>query len=223
LKFQDYIDFLPSNISPVKLLILNKLWHTDTHDFPKPWVSSADLLDLTGQKYFDRRARELRDQTGCDLETKHVADLGGHAWRIKSPNLATPQDREYLSQSQKKNLFSTFNNACAICGKVADAGVRGLQADHRVPISRGGTNDISNWQAVCNHCNVGKRRACEGCTIDCLTCSWAYPDKVGISIIISMKEHILKNVTELSQRKNQTISETLEEAALLYIKQDHSL
>ena len=218
MKFDEYIKTLPSGISDVKLKILKKLWHADSKSFPKPWVSSAELLDLTGQKYFDRRARELRDQLGCDIETQHKAELGGHAWRINSPKLAPPQDREYLTQSQKSQLFSSAKNTCAICGKISEPGVRGLQADHKIPISRGGTNALENWQAVCNHCNVGKRRACEGCAIECATCSWAYPDVVGINTLVSINEKILSRITEYSKSTNQTTSHVLEEAAIYFIE-----
>ncbi|MHB8236172.1 MAG: HNH endonuclease [Acidithiobacillus ferrivorans] len=218
MKFKDYIDALPSHVSDVKLTILKKLWHTDSSGFPKPWVSSAELLELTGQKYFDRRARELRDQIGCDIETMHKAELGGHAWRIKSTNLAAPQDREYLSQAQKIQLFAAARSTCSICGKITEPGVRGLQADHKVPVSRGGTNAIENWQAICNHCNVGKRRVCEGCTIECTTCSWAYPEIVGINTLISINEKVLSKITEYSKAANKTASHVFEEAAIYFIE-----
>lgn len=218
MNFNEYIESLPSSISDVKLAILERLWHDDTNNFPKPWVSSAELLELTGQKYFDRRARELRDQTGCDIETQHIASLGGHAWRINSPSLSAPQDREYLTQSQKSQMFSAANNTCSICGKIAEAGVRGLQADHKVPVSRGGTNAIENWQPICNFCNVGKRRACEGCTIECATCSWAYPETVGITTLVSISENVLSQITEYSKRNNQSTSHVLEEAAIYFIE-----
>lgn len=218
MNFVDYINALPSSISDVKLKILRRLWHEDSVSFPKPWVASAELLEVTGQKYFDRRARELRDQTGCDIETEHKSDLGGHAWRISSPKLSAPQDREYLSQIQKIQLFSKAGNACAICGKITQPGVRGLQADHKVPISRGGTNELTNWQAVCNHCNVGKKRACEKCTIDCTTCSWAYPEIIGINTILSINQEVLAKISEYSKEENVTISRAFEDAAIYFIK-----
>ncbi|EOA5446037.1 HNH endonuclease [Escherichia coli] len=80
-------------------------------------------------------------------------------------------EREYLTESQRSSLFSNCSNTCATCGKTVAAGVRGLQADHKIPLSRGGGNELTNWQALCHNCNVGKRRACEGCTEDCYTCS----------------------------------------------------
>ena len=218
MEFDKYITTLPSGISEVKFKILKELWHTDSKKFPKPWVSSAKLLEITGQKYFDRRARELRDQLGCDIETQHKAELGGHAWRINSPKLAPPQDREYLTQTKKSLLFSSAKNTCAICGKISKPGVRGLQADHKVPISRGGTNKLENWQAVCNHCNVGKRRACEGCTVDCSTCSWAYPEVIGINTLVSINEKTLSRITEYSKSTNQTISHVIEKAIIYFIE-----
>ena len=64
--------------------------------------------------------------------------------------------------------------------------MRGLQADHKVPLSRGGAQEIENWQALCNECNVVKRRACEGCNDDCQECAWAFPEKFGGSVRISL-------------------------------------
>jgi 5-methylcytosine-specific restriction endonuclease McrA len=182
MKFEEYIEKLPSKrkLSEVKFKILKRLWGTDDNKFPKPWVSSAELLELTGQKYFDRRTRELRDQMGCDLEAAYQEKFSGHAWRISSSKLAVPQDRDYLTQSQKIKLFEESGYCCVTCGLKVDAGIRGLQADHKVPISRGGSNSLDNWQPMCNNCNVGKRRACEGCSLECDTCSWAFPELVGV-------------------------------------------
>ena len=219
MKIEEYLKLLPPKrkLSAVKLKILNRLWCSESDGFPKPWVSSAELLDLTGQKYFDRRTREIRDQLGCDLESSYQEEFSGHAWRINSLNLATPQDRDYLTQSQKKNLFETSNYHCATCGLQIGAGVRGLQADHKVPVSRGGSNDLGNWQPMCNNCNVGKRRACEGCEIDCNTCSWAFPEIVGVPVIISINERTLRRVDDYSQASGDTRNKIMEDAAEYYL------
>src|SRR5690554_6780092 len=101
MKFEEYISSLPAKrkLSAVKLKILKKLWGNEQDPFPKPWVSSAELLELTNQKYFDRRTRELRNQNGCDLESTYQETFSGHAWRINSETLAPPQDRDYLTQT----------------------------------------------------------------------------------------------------------------------------
>lgn len=215
----EYIELLPTKrkLSDVKIRILKKLWGRDSDQFPKPWVSSVALLKLTDQKYFDRRARELRDQLGCDIESAHREEFGGHGWRLVSAKLAPPQDREYLSQSQKLILFRASDYHCATCGLQVAAGVRGLQADHKVPLSRGGTNDLANWQPMCNNCNVGKRRACEGCKIDCKTCSWAYPETAGVPTLVSINENTLRRIDNYSKKSGVSMSKIMEAAAEYYL------
>lgn len=216
---EGYLKKLPTKrkLSPVKIKILTRLWGNDSDHFPKPWVSSAELLDLTGQKYFDRRTRELRDHLGCDIESAYSSEFGGHAWRINSEELAPPQDRDYLTQSQKNKLFTDNDFTCVTCGLKVDAGIRGLQADHKVPLSRGGSNDLSNWQPMCNNCNVGKRRTCEGCALDCETCSWAYPETFGVKTMVSIGEKTLRRVDAYSIETSTTRDKVMEDAAEYYL------
>ncbi|ECJ2453617.1 HNH endonuclease [Salmonella enterica] len=212
--FEQYLLALPkkNRLSDVKLTILKRLWWADDVDFPKPWVSSAELLELTGQKYFDRRTRELRDQLGCDLESSYIVEFSGHAWRLKSSTISPPMDREYLTESQRSALFFNHSYSCSTCGKIVAAGVRGLQADHKIPLSRGGGNDLTNWQALCHNCNVGKRRACENCKDDCYACSWAFPEIIGIPTMINLSEATLRKVRQLSDAKGISLSEVIDYA-----------
>lgn len=217
--FIEYIESLPTErkLSEVKLQILKRLWSDNSDSFPKPWVSSKELLELTGQKYFDRRARELRDQLGCDIETEYRELFTGHGWRIRSDKLSPPQRREYLTQQQKETLFTEHDYCCAICGVNVVAGVRGLQADHKIPLSRGGGNELNNWQPICNNCNVGKRRACDCCFNECNNCSWAYPDRVGIRTIVKLSECTLRRVDQFSSTTQKSKSMVMEEAIKYFL------
>lgn len=190
---RDYITTLAasSRLSPVKQKILCALWPTDDL-FPGPWIKSSYLLELTGQKYFDRRARELRDESGCDISTQ--PHEGEHCWRLNSANIAAGNTRLYLSEADKTTLFRRHEYTCAVCGVAMAPGVRGLQADHKVPLSRGGSHDLSNWQPLCNECNVGKRRACAECEDDCRVCSWAFPEVVGITTAVSIPTDLLRKL-----------------------------
>lgn len=219
MNLNSYIKSLPTKrkLSEVKVKIITRLWGNELDEFPKPWVSSEELLELTGQKYFDRRTRELRDQLGCDVESSYIEKFGGHAWRIKSSELAPPQDRDYLTQSQKDKLFKDNNFTCVTCGLKISAGIRGLQADHKVPLSRSGSNELTNWQPMCNNCNVGKRRACEGCTLECKTCSWAYPEKFGVKTMVSISEKTLRRVDAYSDKTGTTRDKVMEEASEYYL------
>ncbi len=207
-------------LSNVKVLIVKKLWGSDTRAPVSLWIRSSELLELTKQKYFDRRMRELRDQYGCDIETEYISTFNEHCWRLKTSKLATVINREYLTEPQKKALFENYHYSCAICGRHQEPGVRGLQADHKVPLSRQGSNDLSNWQAICNNCNVGKRRACEGCILDCATCSWAFPEKFGIPLIVNLNHNLLKALKEYVKKHMKSEAEIVAAAIDEYLKEN---
>lgn len=50
-----------------------------------------------------------------------------------------------------EELKNKHNNKCAICGKEAK-----LTKDHIIPLSKGGSNYISNIQPLCRNCNSKK-------------------------------------------------------------------
>lgn len=129
MNFKEFAAQSKRNLSPVKQKILTALWDAG-ESFPKNWVKSSYLLKKTGQKYFDRRIRELRDETGFDIETMQVE--GEHCYRLNSPLLTEAKPRQYLPASQKEKLFKDAEYTCQICGKKTQGGVRGLQADHKV-------------------------------------------------------------------------------------------
>ena len=54
-------------------------------------------------------------------------------------------------------LLIEYRQRCAYCG-----GGESLQADHRVPLSRGGSHDITNILPACRPCNLRKSAMSEG-------------------------------------------------------------
>ena len=186
-------DRLKARLSAVKRQILGTLW--DAGDaFPRDWVPSSHLLAVTNQKYFDRRVRELRDELGLDVETRHIH--GEHHYRLLSDDIKAANPRLYLSEVQKRALFRRENNTCQVCGTAAEAGVRGLQADHKIPLIRGGSHDECNWQSLCNVCNVAKRRACQDCELDCRQCPWAFPGELGMTLSLQLPRELFDRVQE---------------------------
>lgn len=216
--FEAYLAQLPTPkpLSEVKLKILRRLWHQDMAPFPKPWVSSSELLELTQQSYFDRRARELRE-LGCDIESHYHEAFKEHAWRLNSSQLSTPKHRDYLTKSQKQHLFEQHNFTCAICGQSATPGLRGLQADHKRPLSRGGTHEIQNWQPLCTHCNIGKRRACQGCELSCQDCPWAFPETIGIPLLIALSPVLISRIDRHSRQIHRTRDQIIAAAVEQYL------
>lgn len=53
--------------------------------------------------------------------------------------------------------FRALGNTCALCGRDDVP----MTVDHIVPLSKGGSNYISNIQPLCKSCNCAKSDACE--------------------------------------------------------------
>ena len=212
--FEEYVGSLNARLSDVKRQILELLW-TSGDSFPRKWVLSPEILRATGQKYFDRRIREVRDELGCQIETG--SHSGEAAYRLVTYELGIANPRYYLSASQKRTLFEREGNECQVCGRRVDPGARGLQADHRIPLTRGGSHDSDNWQSLCNQCNVAKRRACEGCKDECVRCSWAFPDKSGSLALVRLPSDLRRQLEARDIIRSEQLETTIREALNEYL------
>jgi 5-methylcytosine-specific restriction endonuclease McrA len=57
-----------------------------------------------------------------------------------------------FTAAEWKALCKKYGNRCLACGKK-----RKLTADHVIPVSKGGSSNISNIQPLCGPCNSSKR------------------------------------------------------------------
>lgn len=62
--------------------------------------------------------------------------------------------RKSLSKSVRFEVFKRDSFKCQYCGRSAPDVV--LHADHMLPVSKGGKNDIVNLITSCQNCNLGK-------------------------------------------------------------------
>jgi len=58
-----------------------------------------------------------------------------------------------VSESKKKFVASQQKWLCKRCGETLNAS---YEVDHRIPLYKGGTNDISNLEALCRNCHGQK-------------------------------------------------------------------
>jgi len=65
------------------------------------------------------------------------------------------RNRTPISGSIKYRVLTRARGRCECCG--AHEHQRALEVDHIVPRNHGGSDDISNLQALCFRCNAGKR------------------------------------------------------------------
>ncbi len=71
-----------------------------------------------------------------------------------SPTRPASRRRE-IGLSKRHEVFRKAGRRCQQCGSSASDGVK-LEVDHIMPVSRGGSDDISNLQLLCFECNRGK-------------------------------------------------------------------
>jgi len=63
-------------------------------------------------------------------------------------------ERGKISEKQREDLYAKQHGKCMYCGRKKD--IDDFHADHKTPISRGGSNRLSNFQLICGSCNTRK-------------------------------------------------------------------
>jgi 5-methylcytosine-specific restriction protein A len=62
--------------------------------------------------------------------------------------------RNPITKSIRHEVFKRDNYACKECGKTKEE--TSLEIDHIIPVSQGGTDELSNFQTLCKVCNHAK-------------------------------------------------------------------
>jgi hypothetical protein len=65
------------------------------------------------------------------------------------------QERSRITPGVRSKVLARDGYRCRHCGISADLGAV-LHVDHIIPVSKGGTSDLSNLQTLCQDCNLGK-------------------------------------------------------------------
>jgi HNH endonuclease len=166
-------------------VLLEELW-PEGHGIPGPQIKESELResidrfrrsqhsDIKPYKpYVDvfRRLRELQGEEG-------VTGIGreGKTYQLVSLVLSEKRvPRIKLSDVDWQQILEAHQSRCPVCSR-SEPEVR-FQQDHKVPRTRGGGNEMSNFQPLCDECNNFKSTSCRGCQLDCAQCSWAFPER----------------------------------------------
>ena len=100
------------------------------------------------RSYYARHREERLEQSAVyHRANPHVGRARGLNYRArKLAALGSFTPAEWLA------LVERYRGRCAYCGAIGT-----LEADHRIPLARGGTNDIDNILPACRRCNAKKR------------------------------------------------------------------
>jgi hypothetical protein len=91
------------------------------------------------------------DYLNCDF----FSSLWWHKFggRLR-PKKATGNKRRPLPKAIRHEVFKKDNYKCVECGKSNKETT--LHADHIIPVSLGGTDELDNLQTLCEECNTTK-------------------------------------------------------------------
>ena len=79
----------------------------------------------------------------------YISKRGEAIWGHRGP------DSGYVSGSIRYNVLRRAKHRCELCGGHEEQVA--LHVDHIIPRSKGGPDDLSNFQALCQTCNANKR------------------------------------------------------------------
>lgn len=166
------------------------------------WVGTEELLDLTNQKYLDRRVRELRDEEGWQIV--HERKGREHGYRLVSTQRGKGRKRHYLSTKEKRRIFERDGYVCQICARHLSS--EDAQIDHKVPLIRGGDLGASNIQTLCLECNVVKRSYCHKCErSSCEGCFLAEPGLIKNRIFLQLPSELYEKLKAKATTSGKTL------------------
>jgi 5-methylcytosine-specific restriction endonuclease McrA len=186
----------PSSANKLYYAVILKAFWPAGHGIPGPVLTQDDIraavdafrLTRGEPPYKDvfRRMRELQGEEGFTSIIKE-----GTRYQLQSLDMSQKREpRTKLSSKEWNLLKEQYGHKCASCGK-QEPDVK-LSPDHRIPRSRNGTNEIGNWQPLCEQCNNVKSNTCQGCTLNCGVCSWAFPAEYKQLIIADDNKELVK-------------------------------
>ena len=85
--------------------------------------------------------------------------------------LFMPGERVPIPKSLRYEIMVRDDFACQLCGRKQANGIE-LEVDHKLPVSKGGTNETCNLWTLCGACNGGKS--------DRILAEWVRVEKVFI-------------------------------------------
>lgn len=68
-----------------------------------------------------------------------------------------PPKRISIPPKLRHQILERDGFRCCDCGATPNMPGVVLEVDHRTPVSKGGSNDLSNLRTLCKDCNIGKR------------------------------------------------------------------
>lgn len=133
-------------------LCREKSWHKKNPEQAKAIriktkAKNRDKLREYGRKYYAEHKEEMR----IKLLAWRRANKARVVQQVLDRNAKRRGNGGSHTLQEWRDLQEKYGHRCAFCKRETD-----LTRDHIVPVSKGGTDDISNIQPLCRPCNSRK-------------------------------------------------------------------
>lgn len=140
-----------------------KDWHAANRERENAKSAERRKANPEKRKETLKRSNAKRAKVVSDWQKTHKDAVRerNNRWRVKNLDKSRAKVRNYRTKKaggggkhtaeEFKELCAKYNHRCLCCGKK-----KKLEADHVVPVSMGGSSDISNIQPLCRSCNASK-------------------------------------------------------------------
>jgi 5-methylcytosine-specific restriction endonuclease McrA len=122
-------------------------------EYKKRWAAeNEESVDASKRKYYEIHRDEVIARSkkwGEDNPEKVRQAKANNSRKRRAARHASPGG---FTAEEFEALCDAYGNRCLACGDTEAV----LEADHIVPLTRGGTDDIGNIQPLCGSCNRKK-------------------------------------------------------------------
>ena len=125
-----------------------------------PLLEAFNALGEGGAPELSQRLAQFKDWFTADTSEDESDEEAGlqHEDDENETSLALPELDSYtfVRAGVWWSVLARDNWKCCSCGRTAKEEGVTLEVDHIIPRSKGGTDEMSNLQALCKKCNIGK-------------------------------------------------------------------
>jgi 5-methylcytosine-specific restriction endonuclease McrA len=131
------------------------------------YAANREKLIANAQRYAAANKKKVAANNREHYARNKAKYISNHKeWRKKHPGFSTAISKirrarvanngGKFTAAEWKMLLEKYEHTCLCCGRDDVQ----LEADHVIPVSQGGRNDIGNRQPLCHSCNSKKHTKC---------------------------------------------------------------
>ena len=122
-------------------------------EYKKRWAAeNEDSVSASRRKHYERNRNEVIARSNKWAESNPEKARQAKTDNLRKRRAARHSSRGNFIVAKFKELCERYGNKCLACGDTEAV----LEADHVVPLTKGGSDNISNIQPLCGSCNRKK-------------------------------------------------------------------